>query len=115
MSSLPTPLLAGLVSIMTAFYVSGASLLAKAAKTDEPLYLSLSFVLYLAGNSIFYWLTKYNSLGIMTVLSSVAQTVAVLLVAKLFLGEALTAQKLIGAAIAVVGVAVVMLPPLFDR
>lgn len=111
MSSLSTPLLAGLVSVMTVFYVSGAGLLAKAAKADEPFYLALAYVCYLAGNSAFYWLVKHDGLGMTTILSSVAQTVLVLLVAKLFLGEVLTAQKIVGAAIAVVGVMIVMLPP----
>lgn len=115
MSTLTMLSMTGLVAAMTGLFVTGATLLAKAAKVGEPLYLALAYTCYLAGNTAFYWLVKHDGLGVTTILSSVAQTVVVLLVAKLFLGEALTAQKLIGAAIAVVGVAVVMLPPLFDR
>ena len=111
-----TPMMiVGLLAVMTPCFVTGAMLLARAAKTNEPLWLAFAYCFYMAGNSVFYILVRHGGLGVMTTFSAVAQTLAVLLVAKLVLGEALTAQKLVGMAIAIVGVTIVMLPPLVSK
>lgn len=113
--SLTPMMVAGLLAVMTPCFVVGATLLARAAKSGEPLWLALAYSFYMAGNAVFYILVRHGGLGIMTTFSAVAQTLAVLLVAKFVLGEALTAQKLVGMAIAVIGITLVMLPPLAAR
>lgn len=108
-------MMAAQIAGMVVLYTFARVLMTRAAKTDETTLLTIAYAVLMVGNILYFQVLKISGLAIATTLSSVAQTVFALMIGWLLLGEQLTLQKLLGAAIAVIGVTIVMLPPLVRR
>lgn len=104
-----------MLGVMTGLYVTGSILMAKAVKTEDTVLLAAAYALFMFGNFFYLRLMAMNGLGVTATLSAVAQTVALVLAARFLFGEALGLQKLIGMAVAVLGVAIMNLPPFWGR
>lgn len=100
-----------LLITMSAFYAGGGYYLSLCAKDNAGLAaLGVSFTLYGLGNLAYLLVIKSYGYGMAVMLSGVAVTIVNLSIAVVIMGERFSKLQLLGAAIAIIGVALVMAP-----
>ena len=99
-----------LLIVMSMLYTTGSILLKKAADGGEPWVLGASFVIYLTGNLLYFALLTTHPLGTMAAVASLAQVLVVVTAGWLLFNETLTLVQLIGVLLALVAMALVLLP-----
>ena len=104
-------MLAPLLLAMTALYAGGGYYLSLYAKDKAGLAAVFgSFALYGLGNLFYLVVIKAHGYGLAVTLSGVAVTIVNLGVAVLIMGERFSILQMFGAAVAVIGVTLILIP-----